>query len=760
MRSFLTVAFVAIFSLPSFCQPTTGQSGTGDNIDIKYHRFEWNIDPTKTKYISGQVTTYFVTTKSNVNRITFDLNRNSFNNGNLEVLYRGTVLSHSFPASGNRDVLTIQLPSALPIDKLDSVTIKYGGVPPAVNNQAEGCQQKSVAGYNLFYTLSESYEDKDWWPCKADMQDKIDSTDYIITTPAAYRPATNGVLVSEVTSGSNKVYTFKHRYPIASYLVAVAVTQYNVFKREPVNVNGTMVPIEYYISKGRSSNPTVQLNAMDFCRQEMVLFSNLFGDYPYKNEKYGMYEFGWGGGMEHQTNSAMSWNAMSSWGTIAHELAHQWFGNKVTMATWNELWLSEGFARYSEALAAEFIPSLGQSAVSKREGFKNGANGNAGVGCYIPNAYIANSNALWGSAYGSSVYERGAMVVSMLRTLMGDDKFFQACRNYLNDPQLAYNSATTTDLKAHFEAVLDGFDLTGFFNSFVYGNGYPNYGSGAGPSIKWQPLSGGNIRFRVDLPAKSAGSNVDTYYSVIPLRVRGAGGAEKMVVLYHQGNAGVSIGGDGITFGNSPTPEVNVGFTPTSVDFDPYHMSLARGVAQQMAVLPVSIMSFEVMQQPNGNLASLHIAAGQNPTSVVLQRSADGTHYSHAGDMRAAGDGRYYFDDGVRIETTFYRVMLTEATGEVTYSPVVKISGRSVASVSLLSNPVRNQIMLRIPASLDEEVLEFSIYDGAGRKWARHSRRAMNGTLQLEAGNLPNGTYLLQIQSVKAAETIKFVINK
>ncbi|HRP18887.1 MAG TPA: hypothetical protein PL128_12885, partial [Ginsengibacter sp.] len=268
MKYFLHIAIFLLISNPGYSQHlpvgrTSGNSGTGGNIDVKHHRFEWNIDPTKSKRISGSVTTYFETTQSGVNKITFDLNKASFNNGSLIAKYHGIDCATSFPASGNTDILTITLPVTLGNGKLDSVTIFYNGVPPAVNGQAEGCQQKNVkvgsVNYPIFYTLSESYEDKDWWPCKADMQDKIDSLTFIITTPSAYRPAANGVLISEVTSGSNKVYTFKHKYPIASYLVAVAVANYKVYNRGTVNIGGTNMPVDYYILNARNVT-TGQLN--------------------------------------------------------------------------------------------------------------------------------------------------------------------------------------------------------------------------------------------------------------------------------------------------------------------------------------------------------------------------------------------------------------------------------------------------------------------------------------------------------------------
>lgn len=743
---------------------STGHSGTGDNIDVKYHRINWNINPDNPKRISGDVTTYFKTTKNNVNSISFDLNKASFNNANLIVKYHGITCSKSFPSSGYADILTITLPVTLANNTLDSVTIFYNGVPPGVVGQAEGCQQKNVSNgkstsYPLFYTLSESYEDKDWWPCKADMQDKIDSTDFYITTPSNYRAAANGKLMSENISGSNKIYHFRHRYPIASYLVAVAVTQYDVYNRTPVNINGTMVPVEYYILKGRSPSSTT-LNKFDYCRDELVAFSNLFGDYPFKNEKYGMYEFGWGGGMEHQTFSAMGWGSFNSNTTVAHELMHQWFGDKVTMATWNHLWLAEGFASYGEVLAGEFVPATGINPVSQRGSNKSAANGGQkNYSCYIPNATIVNSDVLWSSTYGSSVYDRGGMVVSMLRTLLGDAKFFQACRNYLNDPALAYGSATTADLQAHMEAVCGGFDLTGFFDSFVYGNGYPSYGgAGGGPSIKWEAIGGGKIRFRVDAPAKISGSTVSTYYSVIPLRVQGPGGKDTLIVLYDQGSIGVSVGGDGIVFGNSPTPEVDLGFNPTSVSFDPYNMSLANGTTLETSVLATNVTNFTAQQKGEKNIATLSLEDFQAVKNVILEHGFDGVNFAELGSMANLGGGKYSLAETATATATFYRARIELQTDEVIYSNVVKVAGDpALQQITLLTNPVKDIVRVRIIGDNNTH-WRYTISDLSGRSIFR-SEKALNGNvLEINVSNQPPGNYLLVLQSRNNRKTLQFII--
>lgn len=737
---------------------TTGNSGTGANIDVKYHRFEWYLNPDGAKNIQGSVTTYFVTTQNIVKTINFDLNKTSFNNSNLVVKYHGNTIAHSFPSSGNVNILNITLSATLPNNRLDSVTIFYSGAPPAVSGEAEGFQQKSVNGSNMYYTLSESYEDKDWWPCKADMQDKVDSIDFIITTPSAFRAAANGVLINETTSGANKIYHFKHRYPIASYLVAVAVAKYRVFNRGTVNISGTEVPIDYYITEGRGTNPTTQLNAMDFVKQELIAFSEKFGDYPFKNEKYGMYEFGWGGGMEHQTFSAMGWGVMSNAGVIAHELMHQWFGDKVTFATWEHLWLAEGFARYGEALAGELIPSLGVDPATRRTSFKNSANStsNRNYGCIIPKATIANSTTLWGSNYGTTVYERGAMVVSMLRILVGDDKFFQSCRNYLNDPLLAYGSAVTNDLQRHFEAVLEGFDLTPFFDSWVRGNGYSMY-TGSN-SIKWWPVGNGMINIGVGAQTKSIGSNVSHYYTPIPIRVQGAGGKDTVLVVYDQ-NGVISKAGNGISTAWGPVVQFDIGFEATTVTFDPFSMGLSTGSVTKQQVLSLNILDFEVYENNKNNKAVLQIEESNDVQSIVLEKGTDGIQFEEAGMMKKGLQNQYVFEDANLLPVNFYRAKITDILGKIIYSKTIKISGHETARFAILDNPVSGSIIIKpLGQSNLSTTFNLQIFDISGKKHLEKNQRVNGGLIEIK-NKLKSGTYFLKISGVDQTESnLKFIV--
>ena len=306
---------------------SSGNSGTGDNINVIYHKVFWRINPdSSVKYIKGYVQTNFITTEPNVNQITFDFN--SVLNVTA-VQFRGANLpAANIVKSGN--VLFIQLGATLAQNFKDSVKIFYEGTPPAASGAAQGYQKATSASAGTFITtLSESYEDRDWWPCKADMQDKIDSMDIIVSVPWAaptaadtFWVASNGRLIDSTITGNNRIFTYQTRYPIASYLVFVAVARFTRFHRNPVDISGTPVPVMYYLFKGKSEatyNSIVA--AMDRMNPVMQALSERIGDYPFKLEKHGYYDGLLGaGGMEHQTFSGMATNSLQSTKTLVHEL--------------------------------------------------------------------------------------------------------------------------------------------------------------------------------------------------------------------------------------------------------------------------------------------------------------------------------------------------------------------------------------------------------------------------------------------------------
>lgn len=565
---------------------STGTSGTGVNIDVIYHKIYWRINPDSTKYIKGYVQTNFKTIQSNVTTISFDLR---------SVLTIDSVVFHTaqLPAGNivrTGNIVTITLGVTLDNNVIDSFIVYYQGVPPAASGAAQGYQKatSSTAG-NYITSLSESYEDRDWWPCKADMQDKIDSMDIIVNVPWAsptaadtFWVASNGKLIDSTISGANRTFIFKSRYPIASYLVFVSVAKYNRYYGS-VNVGGTNMQVVYNLFRGKTAPQyTTILTAMDKMNTLVTTFGNKFSNYPFKNEKHGYYDGLLGaGGMEHQTMSGIATSSLSNLRTLAHELMHQWFGDNVTFATWNDLWLAEGFARYSEALAAELEPTLGfSSAYSIRNSIKNSALALNNVSAWIPNANAGTSALIWSSSYGSAIYERGGMIVSMLRAICGDQRFFQALSNY--QTTLAGKTATTDSLRNFFNTIL-GRDISSFFNDYVGGSGTNTtpVGGIGNPinTVNWNSPSANKLVVQMASQSRTSGSNVSYFRGPVVLHVKGALATEDTTICFFDwGSGDLSYAGNGLSIpvrGNRLSYYLS--FTPVTVAYDDSARTLSTG---------------------------------------------------------------------------------------------------------------------------------------------------------------------------------------
>lgn len=616
---------------------TSGNSGTGANINVVYHRINWAINPNDaTKTITGTITTYFVTNTANVSAISFDLNKTSFSNGSLSVTHHGNSCTKSFPSSGNVNILNITLSSAIAMSgTLDSVTINYSGIPPAVSGAAEGYQRGSDAGAgNYVMSLSESYEDRDWWPCKADMQDKIDSMDITVTVPWAtptaadtFWVACNGKLIDSTISGNSRSFTFKNRYPMASYLVSICVAKFNRYYRS-VNIGGTNVPVVYNLFRGKGSYTSI-LSKMDSMNLALSAFSNKFGHYPFKLEKHGFYEGLLGAaGMEHQTFSAIKTNYLTDTRTLVHEMMHQWFGDNVTFSTWNDLWLAEGFARYSEALYYELVANQYNMAYLVRYELKNSALALNAQSTWIPNTNTGTSDLIWNSNYGSTVYERGSVIISMLRTLCGDTKFYQALTNYQTNR--ATSSATTDTLKNYFNYVL-GTDISGFFDDYVGGSGTGSQTGGVGNpvyTIQWNSPSVNNFVMKVVSQTQSSGSNVSYFNGPVTLHLTNAASGwtkDTTIVFYDWGSGNLSYAGNGLSApvgGN--ILNYTLSFTPTNVFYDDSARTLSTGtVTKNTSLLGYTWLgTTSSAWATSGNWSS---AAGLPPTNAQVTIATTGS---------------------------------------------------------------------------------------------------------------------------------------
>lgn len=466
---------------------------TGD-YDVKYHRLEWQVDPA-VLYISGTVTTYFSSKIDNLTDVFFDL---SDSLTVTDVLYHGSSVSFSQPGD---HLLEINLPTPINTNDLDSVSIIYDGKPYSGGLGSFGVGAHGAALTPVLWTLSEPYGSRDWWPCKHNLTDKIDSVDIIVTCPDEYRAASNGVLIREEVSGGLREMHWRHRYKIPAYLVAIAVTDYVDLKDMVYLESGDSIPIHNLVYAERVEGWVNRENDLE---NYLKYFSELFGIYPFYKEKYGHANFPWGGGMEHQT---MSFMGGSSKQLIAHELAHQWFGNKVTCGSWEDIWLNESFATFLTELTIEKFES-------EEDWMNYKVNTLESIISLGDGSVFVDDTTNVGRIFNFRLtYQKGSMVLRMLRWKLGDEIFFQALYNYMNHPDLIYGYAKTPDLITELQ-IESGLNLSEYFNDWFYGEGYPAYTIDAFQD-------GGNLRLRAY--QGTSHPSVDFYEMPIPVKCYGDG---------------------------------------------------------------------------------------------------------------------------------------------------------------------------------------------------------------------------------------------
>jgi len=423
-----------------------------NNYDLKYCRANWNVDPA-VKFISGNIFYLFYHNDS-INEFQLELSDSLVADS---VLMQGVLLNFTH----TNNILIIDLNQYLQAGQLDSLTVYYHGVPPGTGFGSFAAETHGPNNTPVLWTLSQPYGAKDWWPIKQDLNDKIDSMDILVKTPALYKVASNGLLISETVSGPNKISFWKNSYPIASYLVAIAVSDYTVFTTQAQLSTGNLDVVNYVYSESLSDAQFGVGEMMD----HLVYFDSLFVPYPFMNEKYGHAQFNWGGGMEHQT---MSFVGNFSYELLAHELAHMWFGDHITCGSWQDLWLNEGFATYCAGLCYErFSPNLYWKIWKSNQVdfITSSPDGSVFVTdtVNIPRLFDERLT-----------YSKAAMLLHMLRWKLGDDNFYTALRNYQNNPLLSHNYARNIDLKNELE-LESGQNLDEFFNDWYWGEGYPSY---------------------------------------------------------------------------------------------------------------------------------------------------------------------------------------------------------------------------------------------------------------------------------------------
>lgn len=472
------------------------------------------------------------------------------------------------------------------VNTVFSLQIGYDGLATAVGLGSIEFGTHSGAPY--VFSLSEPYYASTWWPTKDDNTDKF-LADVAITCPNTLKGVSNGILQGvDVVDTTRSRYRWKSNYPISPYLVFIAVTNFNNFTDTYTHSTGSM-PLDYWIWP--EYDLTANRNAWKTAKTILGTLSSKYGPYPFLNEKYGIYQFTFSGGMEHQTSTGMGgfWESVN-----AHELGHQWWGDLVTCATWSDIWLNEGFATYSEALWSEFKPgSTGLAALKSTMSSLRPSSVNGSVYCYV----TTDVNRIFSTSFS---YRKPGWVLHMLRSILGDTAFFGTLADYR--AAYGYSTADTEDFIAVAEARYGG-SLRWFFDPWIYDIGAPSYTYGTSATT-----AGGQTYLLLQVSQKQSAS-YPKFRMPIDLQTT-IGGVTTRRKIWNN-----AVGDQWYV--------IPVSATPSAVSLDPDTWVLATGLttAAYVAGPPVLVASTPA---PGGNLANrsrtitLQFQSAVNATSAAF----------------------------------------------------------------------------------------------------------------------------------------------
>ncbi len=429
-----------------------------DTIDVVHYGINLDVLNLTAKTLYGRTDVKFVVKQPSVQNVTLELKQ-------LQVDSVKTLQNEMLTFTRTGDRLSINLTA--PVTPADTTVLKiwYHGIP--FSESWGGFHFAGTYAFNLgvgFQSIPHNLG-KAWFPCVDDFKDRA-LYDYYIRVADANKAVCGGLLQSVTSNGDGtQTYHWHENFTIPTYLASVAVGPYSLVSDVFSGMEGD-VPVTYYV---RPSDTNRVAGTFVNMGNIAAAYESRFGPYPF--ERIGITGTALGA-MEHAgnifyPNSSINGNSSGEW-LYAHELSHMWFGDKVTCSSAEDMWLNEGWATWCEILFTELLYG-GQAAEEYFKDLHFSVLRNTHIS---DGGYRALSPMPQEYTYGSTVYDKGAVVVQTLRYYMNDSLFFPGVQNYLQE--YAYSGADSYQLKSALENS-SGMDLTDFFNFFVFTPGFTHY---------------------------------------------------------------------------------------------------------------------------------------------------------------------------------------------------------------------------------------------------------------------------------------------